>query len=228
MNLAIQIDDRLSPGIERFVAMASNPAALLAGAGRRVARLHQDHFAARNGRGNAKGWPSRQFWARLQRATKLDSYDARQATVVVADPALNLRLHGGTVVPKRSKYLAIPARAEAYAAGSPREGSGDRLQPLIRRIGGRATAIALVERASSEIRFAKRKGGMKVVQTSSTLGGAIWFWLVKSVTQRPDPSAVPTRAQIEGEVRLAISEWLDVDRIMRGRQGGPAAPRAAR
>ena len=40
---------------------------------------------------------------------------------IIASPEFAHKVRGGTITPKRGKFLALPLRAEAYAAGSPRE-----------------------------------------------------------------------------------------------------------
>lgn len=88
------------------------------------------HFLARDREGNRRGWPTKHFWNREVRAnTTLASFSDERATVAIASPAFRQKLYGGRIKAKRARFLAIPARAEAYAAGSPREGGMELFRP---------------------------------------------------------------------------------------------------
>jgi phage gpG-like protein len=61
-----------------------------------------------------------------------------EVVVGTAHPAAPLHQHGGTVRPKKGKYLAIPLTKEAQRAGSPRRMKGTKAVPLFaRKVDGR-------------------------------------------------------------------------------------------
>jgi len=129
----------------------------------------QAHFASRPP--NKQGWPSQGFWAKVSGATLRGPVDESSARIDIAEPAINQKIFGGTITPKGGrKYLALPAIAEAYGK-SPLV--FDFLEPLFSRRQGRV--IALIEKE----------------QQGKGWGGRVWYWLVKSVTQRADPQALP-------------------------------------
>lgn len=57
-----------------------------------------------------------------------------EIVVGTAHPAANLQHYGGTVRPKRGKYLAIPRTRQAQRAGSPRRMKGTPAVPLFARM----------------------------------------------------------------------------------------------
>jgi hypothetical protein len=90
-------------------------------------------------------------------------------SVSINQVAIAQRLFGGDIEPVNAKFLAIPARSEAYGK-RPREFEN------LRFILFPSGAGALVE-----------KGGGK----KANLEGLVYFWLVKHVHQEPDPSVLP-------------------------------------
>lgn len=150
------------------------------------------HFEKRESEPNSKGWPKQHFWSRIRTATAFASADAQGATVAISDPAIAQKIYGGTITPKEGKYLALPAIAEAYGHG-PLNHHG--LHPLIRRINGEVRATALVENDATPIKIGrKRKDGTRKITPGAEVGGRVWYWLVKSVTQDPDARALPADA----------------------------------
>jgi hypothetical protein len=115
------------------------------------------------------------------------------AIVTISSPEFVHRLKGGTIRPKRAKTLAIPANAEAYRAGSPREADKDQLDDLPLHQGN--LVGALIRRFQTIIR--KTKKGFKAVRE---VGGEVWFWLVRSVTTKPHPNEAPNRAALNASV----------------------------
>lgn len=209
MTNTVVISDNFTLQQRRIAAGLSNKRGLVAACGQRFVNEHRDHFEGRNREANKRGWPKRNFWNRIRGATKLENVTDRHATMVVSDPALNLKVRGGTVRAKRGKYLTIPANADAYRAGSPREGIGDRLSPLIRYRNGRRTVIALVENAATNIRISKSRGRSRVKQTGTVAGGRVMYWLKEAVTMRRDPKALPNRQQVEDAVAQEAGRYLD-------------------
>ena len=110
-------------------------------------------------------------------------------------------LPGGAIVPKNAKHLAIPARAEAHGR-SPRE--FDDLMPLYRSEGGHAVAYALAQAEQQTVDL-KRRRKDGTTSRSVVKGGGIFYWLVDSVVQEPDPTILPT----EDELRRAIFGAVD-------------------
>jgi len=178
--LTVAVD---SAGVERALATAARmlgrPRPLLAKLGKSLEKELRGHFLARDKEGNSHGWPSKHFWNREIRAnTALTSATDEQATVTVASPAFGQKLYGGTIRAKRGRFLAIPARQEAYAAGSPREGG---MQGLFRPKGRRF----LMDRE-----------------------GLVQYWLVERVTQAKDPRALPDMDAVGNRLAQEAEAWV--------------------
>jgi hypothetical protein len=205
MSLSISIGarDSATGDLRRVVARMQNASPMLEVMANAARRTLQDHFRARPD--NAKGWPSSGFWRQVAALTAVATVGATSATVAISHPGLAQRLYGGTITPKRGKYLAIPANAAAYKAGSPREGSGDHLEPLIVKRDGKLRAIALVERSSQ--RLVRKKDGSYGPGKKSQ-AGQVWYWLVESVTQAADPAAMPGADVLHESCRAAAVAFL--------------------
>jgi len=203
--LSVKIE---SPDVDREIKRLSDiggdfTPALKAG-GKQLETDLRDHFAARNQEPNKEGWPKRNFWAGIRRSTALSSFSASEAVVLISDPAINQKVYGGTITPKRVRNLPLPMNADAYRAGSPRELQTNFLRLIVTRSGA-----YLVEREAVNIR---PRGGKKVgYRPASEMGGRFWYHLVPSVTQQPDPRALPDESYLEGSVLAAIRGVLDAE-----------------
>lgn len=134
------------------------------------------------------GAKSSGFWQRMQGGT-VARHDADSARVEMPTPVA-LRAFGGTVTPKLAKYLAIPARTEAYGK-SPRE--FDNLRPHKFRSG----SLALVEADHSRLDDRKE------------YGGGVYFWLTESATIRANPDVLPSDDEVTGEVIDALAIYIE-------------------
>lgn len=183
---------RVSDGGERVSLRAKNLA------GEAVAQLFRRNFIALNGsRANDMGGKRTNFYARAAKATDF----VRTSTgieLIVDLQGVRQRVLGGEIHPVNAKFLAIPARAEAYGR-SPREFNNLRFAVLPR--GG----PVLIEAEASRVKIGKqRKDGSRKVQNKGETGGLVMFWLKRSVTQRPDPTVIPVRSAIYAEVIKAL------------------------
>lgn len=165
--------------VTRLHRAARNRRGFMAALGKRGERELRAHFAKREREPNKSGWPKQHFWARRIRAnTVLTEVSANLAVIDIAAPEFRMKLHGGTITPKEAKFLAIPARREA-AGKSPRSFGNLRFVPT--RRGGLLVANAGFQGPLQ--RGIKRIG--------SRQDGIVYYFLVKSVTQRADPHALP-------------------------------------
>jgi hypothetical protein len=175
---------------------------------RRAVNAVKEHFLVRNREPNSMGWPKRNFWSREGRDnTGAGAVTADSAEVVVASAAIAHKLSGGTITPKRGKFLAIPLTAEAYKAGSPREGNMPGLF-LVRRKGETGRAFLAVADRLGE----KPPRGAKGMAPRDRGGIRPQYLLVRSVTQAPDPRTLPPpeamgRA-LQAEAKLFISRRI--------------------
>lgn len=115
---------------------------------------------------NRNGFKRSHFWAAIGHSTQFVSATDSTAMLTVSDPRFRTQLYGGTLKPAKSKYLAIPLVSAAYGI-TPRSG-------LI--------AGLFAYRTKRGSLLLGRKEGGHVVN---------YYKLVRSVTVRPDPSALP-------------------------------------
>lgn len=155
-----------------------------------AANLFRTHlFRLNDERPNRLGGKRTNFFSQAAKST---SATANGATVAVniAHVGIRQRVEGGTIRPTNGrKFLTIPARSEAYGT---RAKEHNFLVPIFFKSG----AGALVESNRSD-------------RTSQTQqGGGVWFWLVKSVTQRADPTVLPNRDAVIGASVKALDTWF--------------------
>jgi hypothetical protein len=199
----------LPPPVLNLAYAAQNPPSLLRPAAQGVVRLLRDHFRAKHSGPRNQKWPARQGWAprglwlQFSRATLVQSVTTTGATVAVTHPAIMQRIHGGVITPKRGRFLAIPATAQAYAAGSPREGATPTL--TLRRVEGRWALVDLPRQAISIRKQRTRDRVRQLVKAGkSYTGGTVWYWLVRKTNPAADPTAVPTPSMIDKTIDTVI------------------------
>ena len=212
ISASINIADTATPTLTALQNVMK-PRAIAANIGEAEVLLFQNHF--RNAPPNKYGYPSTGFWKGAVRATNYTATDAG-VTINVNQVGVRQRYQGGDIYPTGGrKYLAIPARAEAYGKAP---GEFNNLQLAFRRTGGRVQAFALVEAAATQIKLGrKNKSGQRSYDTQVT-GGGVYFWLVKHVHQNPDPSVIPDRR----DMMHVAKETMD-DIVERVSKNGGAA-----
>lgn len=166
------------------------PAALGAVIGRAGRNTVREHLFARDGQGNALGGRRTHFFGQAARAT---NFALQGDTVVIAIDHVGIaqRFFGGTIRPKSAKYLTIPVHPAAHGKRA-REFSD---LEVIFGAGGRPVALA---------RKARGRRGF----------GEIYYRLVRSVTQQPDTSVLPTDAQLDSAIQSEVEPYVQrlVDR----------------
>lgn len=153
---------------------------------------------------NKMGFPSTGFWADAARSTNYQAV-AEGALVSVNKQGVRQRLLGGEITPVKGKYLTIPAIAEAYGKRAG-EFSNLRIQ-----FGRGRQPVALVERSqepggpsrTGTSQKGRNKGSRKV--SAPPQPGRVYYWLVKSVSQRGNPDVMPTGEEIEATAIEAVA-----------------------
>ncbi len=206
MRITLTEQDGASAVLAAIAEKVTSRKPLHAVLGKRAEIELRGHFELRNSEGNKRGWPSQQFWARIRTATAFASADETAARVVISDPAINQKIFGGTITPKESKYLALPAIAEAY-------GRSPRSVPiaLVFRFFRGKNMGALIEADRTNISFGRKRkdGSRKMTAERSQTRGRVWYWLVRSVTQRKDDRALPPEEQMRAALLDAAKAYLD-------------------
>jgi hypothetical protein len=105
-----------------------------------------------------------------------------------------------------ASQLYVLTNAAAYKAGSPREADIDQLDYLPLHQGN--LVGALIRRFQTVIK--KTKKGF----TGKLVGGEVWYWLLRRVTHKPDPRALPDDGKVSAAVLQTAREHLD--RVMTG------------
>jgi hypothetical protein len=170
----------------------------------------QRNFQQLGSRGNKNGWPSQNFYAKAARATN-SRVAGDVGFVSVNMLGISQRYFGGDITPGKNvnpvtgrltKYLAIPAREEAYGK---RPGEFDDLQVLW----GSRGPFALAERQYTDVSFGReRKDGSRKVAPGDE-HGMVLYWLTDFVHQEPDPSVLPTAELMSGAAVEAGESWLE-------------------
>jgi hypothetical protein len=186
IEIAIDRDD-VSPCL-RELYDAVRPEVLLKLAGKSVENALRDHFLSRNREPNKKGWPKRGLWGEIAEQTAMGAVNAEEVVVTVKSPALAHKIAGGTIRPGvGKKYLALPATAAAYAAGSPSEGAAPELK----------FGVAF----NPEI-----NRNMKAMLSKD--GNTVWYWLARKATHKADPDAMPSDTTLEDAAIETIERAL--------------------
>lgn len=169
----ITVTDTATPMLDNLSRQLKNARPLFARLGKFAEGYLRSHFAERESRPNKRGWPKQHVWARIRSATALRDVSDDDASVAISSVEFAHKLDPqNPVSPKRGKMLAIPLTAEAYAAGSPREGV---LQGLF--VWKRKGAV----RGGSGVYLAQRDGKTLRVQ----------YALLPRVSHAADPEALP-------------------------------------
>jgi len=189
-QIEIDISDSITPELKHIEQRLDNRRDLHVTIGQRVAVLCRRHFLKRNSEGNRRNWPRSNFWLRFQ--DTIQTADDRQATVSIPDEqgALRHKIKGGTITPKRSKFLAIPLAPEAKKAGA---------DTTFRQAFPDAFVLQGKRRA-----FLAQPG----INKGSRGSIRILAVLVRSVTHAADPRALPATRSIEQEAVTGATNYL--------------------
>ncbi len=191
----VVLKNSASPELLRLIREAKRPRALYQAGAKETQVQISKHLKMLQARGNKKGWPSQKFFAgkstSVERNVGISEVTDRGAVVTIADPRFVHRIQGGTVTAKRSKMLAIPLTAEAYAKAG--KGSIKESMPGLFII---KTARGLF---LCQAKNAKGKGAKQKAPTITPL-----FKLVRSVTHNPHPQDMPDVLQLEKAAAAAM------------------------
>lgn len=185
--MSVTIDNQqVSAELRKLVAVVDGPRrpALMEVLGKTHEQTLQGHFLRKNRKPNKRGWKKQNFWARIRRATSFAGATADRATIAISDPAFGTHLEGATIRPRRTKYLAIPMREEAYGV---RPSSG--LIP--------------------DLFFAQNKKGTKFLARKGAGGELeVFYFLTRRVTIPRDPTALPPRAESDRALVDSASDFI--------------------
>ena len=164
-------------------------------AGRAGANAVQAHLRDQDKTPNALGGRRTHFYSLAAMAVQ-HTVDDDGALISVAHLGLAQRYFGGVITPVNTDYLAIPATAAAHGR-RPRDSDNPELAPFYRRKNGKAKVIGLAD----QVRYSKRGRAYGT--------GEVWYWLVKSVTQQPDPDVLPTETALREASLTAVESYTN-------------------
>lgn len=200
MSFTVDIQDEASPLIDAAGRAISDRSAAARAAANGALPVVQKNFTGLAS-SNVNPFGARGgFWNRMLSGTRVGVEG--DAGFIAMPREVALRFFGGTVKPQKSKYLALPARKEAYGK-SPRQMNDLRFIPF------RSGARALVQNDQTKLKFGrKRKDGSRRV-TGETIGGGVMYWLVESVTIRPNRAVLPTDAEMSAGAMRGVHVYVD-------------------
>ena len=181
----------------------SNEAALRNAVGRGVTRLVSRHLAGLNApRANDLGGVRTHFYAHASRSTNY-AVTSDGVTISINWQGIRQRYEGGIIKAGRNgtKLLTIPACAEAY---------GHRAKEFkLKFVKFRTGRMGLVVDEAGGIQGKRRvqKNGRTRNRASRRGFGKLMFWLVPSVVQFPDPTVLPTRAEIVAAAQASAARY---------------------
>jgi hypothetical protein len=210
-----------APYVVKAISRALEPKSLNPPIGRAVVNVFKRHlFGLDRSRANVLGGERTHFYADAARGTHFDVLPDG-VLVSVSQVGFRQRVLGGTITPKKAKFLTIPARAESYGK---RASEFNDLEIVFGR-GGQPVALARRRQTSLRVTGAATAAvlGVSRVARGEETGGEILFWLRKSVTQRPDPSAAPQPIDIYAAAFIAADQHIE-NAVKRARSGLVTAP----
>lgn len=163
VNVKIK-DDTATPFLKGVIRDMDPAGPLAMVLGRALANVLKKHFRARNSTPNKLGGARTNFWSGVASAVSVPAQEAGGVVVSVSHPAIAQKVFGGTITPKKAKYLSIPIDPRAHGK-SPR--------------------------VFQNLHPARTKSGKLLLGLTENGKFSALYVLVKSVTQAPDPQALP-------------------------------------
>ncbi len=176
MNTTVEIIERATPALQRM-ALELDGRAVRQAIGEGVVILIQEHFYGLPP--NKADFPTTRFWPRAAEATSCEEV-SNGVQVSVSQTGVRQRFLGGGINPVRGKFLTIPAIAEAYGHGA--SDFADLKVYRTSRDGSPALALA--------------RPNLVPDQTGGINPDSVYYWLVRHVSQEPDPSVLPEDKEI--------------------------------
>jgi hypothetical protein len=226
MGLSFNITEKLAGRENAFLSELKNPSALNTIIGRKVSRAVITHFQTYSAsHPNKLGGRRTNYVASMGDATTYTA-DSNGAKISVSQEGARLRIEGGTITPKKRKYLTIPAIAEAYGK---RASEFNNITFLYRREGGSVRPWAIAEEKSSPT-YGTRAAGFGAsgpVRSRVAVGtrygrnhGRVLFFLVRSANIPANRNLLLSDDQI---MQAALDATRSYIRVKGGLESASAA-----
>ena len=174
--------------------------------GTAVKRLLVDHFTELNNYRH-RGATRTGFYTDAARSVNAAPVQVTGNTALISIDKVGLaqRLLGGEIHAVTGKYLAIPNPNNPDAVGHvPADFPNLEFFPTSR--GGGLKLQRAVASVVGYLRTGKNKG--KTKSEADVLGDVVYFWLVPSVEQAPDPTVLPYDEEMQDTAYAAMDEYL--------------------
>jgi hypothetical protein len=145
------------------------------------------------------------FYEKAARGVQQPQLESDGVSVSIEMEGLAQRLFGGTIEARPGSFLTIPARAETYGHRA-REFSNLMLIIFPSGLG------ALVAPTDTPMKRGRGKRGFGSERPSFTRTfdeGGVYYWLVKQVTQQPDPTVLPTDDEMLEPALLNAQRFIE-------------------
>lgn len=190
--IGVQIfDDGAKVQINRVLAMARNPRAVMLGAAREGGNRLKRHFRDKDRKEpNRLGGRRTHYWLNVDRSVSTPVAEASGRTVVIniTDPTFAQKVFGGTIRAKRVRNLAIPQSPDAH---------------------GRAPAVFERETGLKLIFIRNNGAGLLATKRGLSQILQVEYLLTPSVEQKPDPSALPAEPAFTNAVVERAQKIVD-------------------
>lgn len=180
-------DQAFTTQIQALAVQLKDPNKLTKVLGREAANQLKSHFRKKDKTDKNYLSPRRQhFWRAVAASVQNPKVNSDASAVIVSinHPAFAQKVKGGTIRPKRAKMLTIPASEEAYGRTASTFEAETGLRLIFIRTGGNDA-----NPFSAAVLATRRSGGLQVE-----------YVLKASVTQKPDPTAMPPKAELQAAI----------------------------
>lgn len=188
LTFSVTVTDFATPAVGRASAfIQSDDAKALIG--RVAVNAFGANFDRLNATPNAIGGPRTNYYSDARKSTSYE-VSGDTVTIVVSQVGIALHYYGGTVTPKKGKYLTIPARPECHG-----KLASDFSDLIV--LWGKRGPYGLGKRDKIGIGTAANKASVTV-----------YFWLVSKATLTADPSTIPTEDQVSNDVNERLGSAI--------------------
>ncbi|HSI08832.1 MAG TPA: hypothetical protein VK985_09575 [Rariglobus sp.] len=204
MSLAYQLSIA-GPGLTapQRLKSALQPQRLSPVVGRAGVNVTRAHLFEKNRTApNALGGRRTNYYAAAGRSTSFAFAGDDAVVVSISQIGISLRYYGGTVKPKKAKFLTIPVAPEAHGKRAREFGNLELV------FGPNGQPWALATKGDRRVQITTNAKG-KIVKKLVGRRGVILFRLVKSVTQAADPSVLPLPDVLMGAVVSATNAHIE-------------------